>query len=273
MNRENEKAMFASKKYNSGITKQRLLNNSGERDDLLIDEIRHGEMLGNKGKRFAHPYQYAKTEQELADYIKDEKKSNPNYDFELVNKEPYEGYHYKATQFNYNNIRQNELRKRLQKLAEMKKPINRAKASSEDKKINPNRNWEISLNGMFERNKAIKRWAEKNGYKTGIKSILFGHGMGLRNDDPKSMNRNKTESGKIPNIDTVIYWEDNATVDQKNQVQAILSKYFDMDLNAEHGTVATFGDADVRATKDWENKLGFDREFKSWREYDVESYR
>jgi hypothetical protein len=270
MEDKQRRAMFAKgANFSRGITKAQILAGGRDDDKILIDEIHHGQMVGNQGKRFASPYPYAKNPADLADYVKGEKKKFPNYDFEVVHKEPFKDYHWKAEQYNYNNIRQGDLRNILAKDASQIRIMNRAKATSEDKKRNPHRVWAITAKGMFERTSALKRWLDKDGYKSGVKTAIFSHGMGTRNDDPNSKyrydNDSSTRTPQIQNIEAIVYWEDNATSEQKKATQAVLSKYFDMDLNAEHSTVATFADADVRLTKDWEEKL-------KWKADDQDTY-
>jgi hypothetical protein len=277
MNDEQRKAMFANKRnFSNGLTKAQVLGEP-EEHNILIDEHRKGTMVGNEGKRFTHPYQYAKNPAELKKHIDKEKKDDPNYDFDVVHQEPFEGYHHKASQFNYNNIRQKDLRGKLSNMYEMKKPVNRAKASEADKKINPHRVWAIDANGMYERNMALRRWLVKDGYSSGLQSVSFYSGGSNRNDDKDSPDyitdhdNYRNNEANIHNIQAVVYWQDDATVEQKQKVQAVFSKYFDLDLNSEYQESASFADADVRNTKAWSKKIG-DKEY-GFGQLDVESWR
>ncbi len=257
--------MFAKgKSFSRGITKAQILAGGRDDDKILIDEHHIGTMFGNQGKRFAHPYEYAKNPADLAQHVKERKAKNPRYDFDVVHQEPYKDYAWKASQFNYNNIRHNDLRDILSKNATQVKIINKAKASSEDKQKNPHRIWAISAEGMYERNKALRRWLDKDGYQSGIKSVSFFSGGSNRNDD-KDFAGHYDDAGyaqkstNIENIQTIVYWKDDATDQQKQAVQAVLSRYFDLDLNSESHDVADFADADVRNTEAWHKKLGLDK--------------
>jgi len=249
--------------FNKGITKEQILQEPERRQDIVIEELRIGEMIGSEGKIFAHSYPYPKSVQDAIKHINEEKKDNPNYDFVIPKSEPYKGHHSSPSQFNFNNIRHADLRGILDAKAEKIKIINREKALPTDKKINPHRVWAISAEGMFERTKALRRWLDKNGYASGINSVSFFNGGSNRDDDPDSpihyhgqdsYERQKKE-GQIPNVQTVIYWKDDVTKQQKQKVQAIFSSFFDMDLNSEYKGGADFADADVRATAKWREKL------------------